>query len=127
MEAACRRGDLEAVKALVSIDARRAYTPDANGVTPVHRAAAGNHIEVIEFLLQNRADPNALDRYGDTPLKRASYDGFVDAANALLAAGADVNRADSLGKTPLHHAAERGHFQVRPPAKEANLQSPDSS
>ena len=112
MEAACRRGDLEAVKTMVSIDIRRAYTPDANGITPIHRAAAGNHVEVIEFLLANHADPNALDRYGDSPLKRASYDGYVDSANVLISAGADVNRADSLGKTPLHHAAERGHVQV---------------
>jgi ankyrin repeat protein len=113
MEAACRRGDIDAVKALVAIDSRRAYMPDSNGITPIHRAAAGNHVEVMEYLIEQRADTNALDRYGDTPLKRACYDGFVDSANVLIFAGADVNLADSLGKTPLHHAAERGHAQAR--------------
>ncbi len=113
METACRRGDLEAIKSLVSADPRRAYVPDANGIYPMHRAASGNHVDIIEFLLTSRAPADPLDRYGETPLKRACADGFVDAANALIAAGADVNRSDAQGKSPIHHAAERGHVQVR--------------
>ena len=111
MEDACRKGDLAAVQAMCSADLRRAAESDAVGVTPLHRAAAGNHVEVCEFLVQSKADINAVDRYRETPLKRAVYNGHVDTLIALLDMGADLNLPDSQGKMVIHHGAEQGHLQ----------------
>jgi ankyrin repeat protein len=111
MDEACRKGDLEAVQAMCLADARRAGEKDAGGVTPLHRAAAGNHVEVCEFLVQSKANINAVDRYLETPLKRAVYNGHVDVLIALLEMGADLNFPDSQGKMVIHHAAEQGHLQ----------------
>jgi len=112
MQDACRRGNLEQVKGFVAIDSRRAVQKDDKGVTPLHRAAGFNHVEIAEFLIEHKADPNATDRYGEAPLKRASYDGHADVAQVLLYAGADVNHEDNGGKAAIHHAAEQGRSQV---------------
>lgn len=111
MEDACRKGDLASVQAMCSADSRRACEADKVGVTPLHRAAAGNHVEVCEFLVESKANINALDRYLVTPLKRAVYNGHVDTLIALLDMGADLNLPDSQGKMVIHHAAEQGHLQ----------------
>lgn len=63
MEDACRKGDLEQVKAFVAVDVRRASTPDSFGVTPLHRACGYNHVEIAEFLIESKADVNAVDRW----------------------------------------------------------------
>jgi len=77
MEEACRKGELESVRAMCRVDQRRATRPDNGGVTPLHRAAAANHVDVCGFLLECKANVNAVDRYAETPLKRAAYNGYV--------------------------------------------------
>ncbi len=62
MEDACRRGNLEQVRGYVAIDSRRAVQADDRGVTPLHRVAAFNHVEIAEFLIENKADANAVDK-----------------------------------------------------------------
>lgn len=111
MEEACRKGDLASVQAMCKVDPRRASRPDGVGVTPLHRAAAENHVEVCEFLVESKANVNSVDRYMETPLKRAAYRGHVDVIKYLVEAGADLNHADGQGKMVIHHAAEQGHLQ----------------
>mmetsp|Transcript_6497 Transcript_6497/g.23095 ORF Transcript_6497/g.23095 Transcript_6497/m.23095 type:complete len:766 (-) Transcript_6497:95-2392(-) len=108
MENACRTGNLEAVKGLVNVDRNRALREDASGQTPLHRVAAYNHMEILNFLIDCRADVNALDRYGDSALKKAIFNGHYEVVFRLIEMGADVNVCDHTGKTPLHFAAEKG-------------------
>jgi ankyrin repeat protein len=42
------------------------------GETPLHRAAAYGDVEIIKYLLENGADPEARDAHGDSPLTWAS-------------------------------------------------------
>lgn len=53
---------------------------DENGSTPLHWAALGESIEVVDLLLECGANINALDRLCRTPLDRAVLDlmGLVD-------------------------------------------------
>ena len=110
MEDACRKGDVEAVRLMCRVDMKRAVRPDNAGVTPLHRAAADNHVELCEFLISSKANVNAVDRYIETPLKKAVYNGHVDTIRYLLEAGADLNHEDTQGKMALHHASEQGHL-----------------
>ena len=60
------QGHLEVVRLLMRgamINVR-----DKSGWTPLHRAAARGHTEVVRFLLEQDADIDAVNSSGDTPL-----------------------------------------------------------
>lgn len=70
---------------------------DDDSATPLHDAAAGGFLEVVE-LLYNAAPGtvNVADDDGDTPLHNAARGGHMDVAQFLLSKGADpvaVNRS----------------------------------
>ena len=80
------------------------YEPDESGWTPLHYAAAFGHKDIVELLLANKSEVNAVDSDGRTPLHLAAYTGQTDVAGLLLTNGADVNTFDRGGWTPLHTA-----------------------
>jgi ankyrin repeat protein len=97
-------GDLDTVKVLVAAGAEvTAGRP--NGVGPLHWASNGP-LDVLVWLLENKADPNAARRGGSgiTPLMEAALFGATANAKALLDWGADVNAKSDRG-TALMWAA----------------------
>jgi hypothetical protein len=85
-------------------------------------AVANGQLEMVEFLLKNKANPNQSDYSGETPLQwvvgRIKNDVPVEQRlkilKVLIASGADPNRKDSdhYGYTPLIHAAEFGELEM---------------
>ncbi|KAK4085236.1 uncharacterized protein Triagg1_226 [Trichoderma aggressivum f. europaeum] len=85
-----------------------------HGETMLHFAAAGCHIEVMEFLIAQGLDVNAINSNGWTPLMCAlipiqhRYYRFkspveaIKAAQFLLSHGADASTVTEEGLTPLH-------------------------
>ncbi|KAL6690046.1 ankyrin repeat protein [Trichoderma pleuroticola] len=85
-----------------------------HGETMLHFAAAGSHIEVMEFLIAQGLDVNAINSNGWTPLMCAlipidrrnnrvkSPAEAIQAAQFLLSRGADANIVTNEGLTPLH-------------------------
>lgn len=86
-------GDQRAVRELLLDDPRlvSVHTEKAS-FTPLHIAAAGGNVPMVELLLAHGADPNALDA-GDnaSPLHHAAERGWLETVKLLVDAGADVN------------------------------------
>jgi uncharacterized protein len=94
------KGYLGLVQSLVNKDA------DVNktGWTPLHYAASGGHVPVIQYLLENSAFIDAESPNGTTPLMMAAMYGSPEAVKALIQAGADPTLKNQLGLTALDFA-----------------------
>jgi ankyrin repeat protein len=87
---------------------------DSSGNTPLHwtiddwfdqsdRARESRH-DVMKFLLEHGADPDAKNHAHATPLHKASYYGSVKGVQWMLEHGAKIHARDGGGQTPLHRA-----------------------
>lgn len=90
---AALKGHLSLCQQLIARDA------DVNkpGWTPLHYAATGGHVEVIQLLLDHAAYIDAASPNGSTPLMMAAMYGTDDAVKLLLSAGADASLKNGLG------------------------------
>ncbi len=88
---AAERGNLETVQELVNqgYDVNYVCTNPCKGWTPVMIAAAEGHLDVVKFLLDKGANPNAQNRYGRTAISFAINYKFKPIVEALLNHGAD--------------------------------------
>jgi len=102
------KGHLPLAKLLVSRDA------DINhpGWTPLHYAATGGHVEIIQLLLDESAYIDAESPNGSTPLMMAARYGNAKSVQLLLNEGADFEVKNQLGLTALDFAKQG----VRPDA-----------
>ncbi|GAB1393381.1 ankyrin repeat domain-containing protein [Rhodocyclaceae bacterium] len=117
-------------------------TTDPQGNSLLTIAVRGNNLELVRFLLDNRANPQRKNRYGDTalmiaalqgrteivrlmverkidlnhdgwnPLHYAAFEGHADIISILLASGADINLKAPNAYTALMLAAKRGHLEA---------------
>ena len=85
------------------------------GAEPIHYAADGGpskdrdpeeQRDVIAYLIEVGADPNAIDKSGVAPLHRAVRNRVSAAVRTLIENGADPLRANRSGWTPLHLAVQ---------------------
>ena len=82
----------------------------SSGTAPLLQAAFQNFPEVVDVLLEHRADANKEKYNGFTPLMVAAQQGSVQVAKLLLAKGAD--KAAKAGQAPLFLASRNGHKDV---------------
>jgi hypothetical protein len=69
----------------------------SNGNTPIHIAAQNGHIDLLNFLIERKADVNAKNGKGNSPIHMAiSYD-YYDCVKALVEAGGDINAVNAAG------------------------------
>lgn len=73
-------------------------------------AAQEGHIELVRFLLENRANVHAQTQTGDTALTYACENGHTDVAEVLLYYGAELEHESEGGRTPLMKACRAGHI-----------------
>jgi ankyrin repeat protein len=106
---AALKGFLPLVKKLVNNDA------DVNkpGWTPLHYAATGGHVPVIEFLLDESAYIDAESPNGTTPLMMAAMYGSPEAVKFLIQAGADLTLKNQQGMTALDFAVRGQRANAR--------------
>src|SRR5690606_36397380 len=87
------QGDLESVKLLV----KRGAEVNRPGWTPLHYAAAGGHVPVIAFLLDENAYIDAQSPNRTTPLMMAARQKHTNAVRVLVEAGADPTQRNEAG------------------------------
>jgi len=105
---AVRDNNIESLqKLLATTDVSPVNAVVAQSVTALHIAAALNHAEAAEILIQHGADVNARSRGGFSPLHWAARSDSVDVITVLVSAGADVNAEAKEGIAALHWAANR--------------------
>jgi ankyrin repeat protein len=82
----------------------------SDGFAPLHLAVFFGHPDAARFLLERRADVNAVahNEMRVMPLHSAVAGRNHAACELLIAHGADVNARQHEGWTPLHGAAEHG-------------------
>ncbi|HET7560331.1 MAG TPA: sigma-70 family RNA polymerase sigma factor [Limnochordia bacterium] len=115
---ACYIGDSERVRALLAEDPTVVNRPSeyvtyyACSGTPLRNAAAGGHIEIIQLLLANGADPN-LPEEGIAPrghaLHTAVCNNRIDIVELLLQHGAHPNVEIESSADTLSAALARGN------------------
>lgn len=99
--------DFAAVRELVSKGADvNTHEVEDRGETPLILAASFGSREMVEYLLQQGADPNDQ---ADTGSSVVMYAG-VDLLTLLRDHGADLNIRDNDDETPLMRAAQGGHM-----------------
>jgi excisionase family DNA binding protein len=113
---AARCGHLPTVQKLVRAGADLEATNDSwDAQTPLLIAVHNSHPEIVEFLLESKADPNVQESFragADTPLHLAVKQSSAKMLKLLLAAGADPDSQNSERLTPLEQAKQRGNSHL---------------
>ncbi|XP_055944745.1 serine/threonine-protein phosphatase 6 regulatory ankyrin repeat subunit B-like [Argiope bruennichi] len=79
---------------------------------PVHYAALGGHVDIVQFLITNGADINAKSSNGMMPLHLAARRGHYAVVDVLLRNGAYRNTSCADGLTPLSVAVIEGFIAI---------------
>jgi len=103
---ACAQGAADIVKLMFNLQpaekARCLRSCDAQRMTPMHCAAMFDHPDIVEFLRQEGADIDPLDKEKRSPLLLAASRSAWRTVNVLMRLGADVYLADSNSRNVLH-------------------------
>jgi len=103
---ACFRGELHNARRLIA-QGHHVDTPDEFGWAPLHRAVESGNLEVLQLLLDNKADCDLKTPAESTAFHIAALHGYTDMAAALIAADEEPNINDENvnGSTPIMAAA----------------------
>lgn len=97
---AALKGHTDLVKKLIA----RGADVNKPGWAPLHYAATGGHLEILNILLEEHAFIDAESPNGTTPLMMAAQYGSTASVKLLLEAGADTAMKNQLGLTALDFA-----------------------
>ena len=109
---ACRKGELQQVQVMYSINPDIIHSEDHRGFTPLMIAVYNDQPEVADFLLEKGARLAMQDMSGNSALMGVCFKGYKTIAEKLLQAGADVNQRNANGATALTFAATFGHLEI---------------
>ena len=83
-----------------------------SGLTPLILASSNNLPDMVNYLLNNGADPNLGNNEGKMPLHIAIENNNIDMVRALLEHGADPDSVNPEGKMPLYMAVEQNNIDI---------------
>ena len=80
--------------------------------TDLHLAAEKGDKEIVEILVGQDANVDAINKYSNTSLHMAVWGGHLAVVEILVRAGANVNVPNTRCYMPLHLAAKSGHTAI---------------
>lgn len=106
-------GHLEGVQQLLSAGATL-RARDRHGLTPLHLASSGGHVDIVGRLLADRTDSlPALPLTQSSQLRwQSSKNGICLVTSVSRLKKSTVDARDSLGSSPLHLAAACGNVTI---------------
>jgi ankyrin repeat protein len=116
---AAKEGDIKTIETLFSIGF--SANQPIRGYTPLWFAIQSNRVDIVELLLEQHADPDALvmtgvdlSQYGGniTPLKLAVLLDNQRIAQMLISSGAQVDSKGPAGRTALYEAVRDAHLDL---------------
>ncbi|XP_067661828.1 ankyrin repeat domain-containing protein 50-like [Haliotis asinina] len=113
LHCACRGGDVELVKYVLSQSNVDINSRGWIKRTPMMAAAERGHTEVVKLLVSRGADVSLVDTVGENVLHWACVGGHVQTVMYILSqSNVDINSSGWKKRTPMMAAAERGHTEV---------------
>jgi ankyrin repeat protein len=105
-------GNVRVVKFLLY---KRAFvdSTDRFGRTPLYLAVLYQHVEVVQVLLNEKANPNIICRCGTSCVSKAAENGDIGILDLLLESGASWKTRNMDGETPKDLAVRNGHQIAR--------------
>jgi ankyrin repeat protein len=88
---AASAGNLDRVRSILSTKVNLDFDCGA----AIGKATAAGHTQIVELLIQARANVNLRDRAGFAPISSAAYLGYGEIVNLLIDAGADIQAPTS--------------------------------
>ncbi|XP_022243336.1 transient receptor potential cation channel subfamily A member 1-like [Limulus polyphemus] len=109
---ACAQGAIEIVKLMFNAQPEEKSvclnTSDAQQMTPLHCAAMFDHDALVEYLVNEGANINAVDKEGRTVLLLAAARSAWKVMKVLLQSGAEMGTQDNMNRNLLHHIVLAG-------------------
>ena len=105
-------GDLEGIKLALESPTVSLKDADANGVTLLHRAAMGNRVKVMKYLIESGIQLDARDNQGNTALHVSVEEKNIEAIHLLLNSGASDVVLNNREEAALHAAVRLGSIEV---------------
>ncbi|XP_002126364.2 fibronectin type 3 and ankyrin repeat domains 1 protein isoform X1 [Ciona intestinalis] len=100
------KGDIEMVTKIMESREVNVDVHDKFGFTPLMNACQKGYLNIVEYLIESRADVNATNSSGKNSLMMACYSGHGPVVQRLREAGANWNSEDRGGSSPLHWAID---------------------
>lgn len=108
---------------------------EKNGGSVLHAAVRANQVEIVRYLLENKANKMGRGKFTETPLHSASEHNHHECAQLLLEDGilVDALRGEERRETALHMASVNGYVETvtlllkhsaDPNAKNKRLETP---
>lgn len=109
---AIKEGSLGSVQSLVLKDPKVLNQRSYDGDLPIVLAAQSRSASLLDFLLANKADPNALDGKGQLAIVAAAARGWSEGVGNLVGAGANINGRNKQGETAIIIAVQTRNVRL---------------
>lgn len=103
-------GKKEIVSLLIAFGADISFDSDYGDA--LMAAVKNDHLEIVEILLTNQADPKETDARGKCPLLIATLNENTAIVDLLMKSGADQFQKDELGKSAFDYAKDNNLKEI---------------